>query len=47
MHIVEGLAAERAPARAADEAVGVVQVAHGLARLPRARHARAARVADS
>ncbi len=45
--VVEGLAAQGAPARAADEAVGVVEVAHGLARLARACHPLAARVADA
>lgn len=45
VHIVEGLAAQRSAARAADEAVGVVQVAHRLARLTGAGHLLAARVA--
>ena len=41
--VVEGLAAQRAPAAAADEAVGVVQVAHRLARVARTSHLLAAR----
>ena len=36
--VVKGLAAEGPAARAADEAVGVVQLAHGLARVPRPAH---------
>ena len=41
--VVEGLAAQRAAAAAADEAVGVVQVAHRLARVARTSHLLAAR----
>ena len=41
--VVEGLAAQRAAAAAADEAVGVVQVAHRLARVASTSHLLAAR----
>ena len=36
--VVEVLAAERPAAGAADEALGVVQLVHGLARVPRPAH---------
>ena len=38
MNIIEGLAPQYPAARAADEARGVVKVAHGLARLPGPTH---------
>ena len=41
--VVKGLAAEGPAARAAHEAVGVVQLAHGLTRVPRPAHLLAAR----
>ena len=36
--VVECLSAERPAAGAADEAVGVVQLVHGLTRVPRPAH---------
>lgn len=45
--VVEGLAAERAATGAADEAVGVVEVPHRLARLPGTRHLLTACVTDT
>jgi len=47
MHIVEGLASQRPSAGAADEAVGVVKVAHGLAGLSGTLHLLPAGVADA
>jgi len=47
MHIVEGLASQRPSAGAADEAVGVVKVAHGLTGLSGTLHLLPAGVADA
>lgn len=47
MNIVESLSPQSPSARAADEAVGVVQVAHRLTRLPRSRHLLLARMANA
>lgn len=38
VHVVEGLASQCPAAGAADEAISVVQVTHGLARLAGTRH---------
>lgn len=45
MDIVERLSAQRSTTRTTDETVGVVQIAHRLARLTRTGHFVAARVA--
>lgn len=47
MHIVERLAAQRTSAGAADEAVGVVEIAHGLTGLAGALYLLAAGVTDA
>lgn len=47
VHVVEGFSPQRAAARAADEAVSVVKVAHRLARLSRASHLFSASVTDA
>jgi len=47
MHIVERLASQRPSAGAADEAVGVIQIAHRLASLPGTLHLLAACVTNA
>lgn len=47
MHIVERFAAQRTSAGAADEAVGVVKITHGLAGLSGALNLLAAGVTDA
>ena len=47
VHVVEGLSPEGTSARTADETVGVVQVAHGLAGRSRAGYLLFAGVADA
>lgn len=47
MHIVERLAAQRTPAGAADEAIRMIEITHGLASLTGALDLLAAGVTDA